>query len=190
VKRGFKSWCEKLSEEYRNELGLNHADPLDPYALAEFLGVRIRRPEDIPGVPQDALDQLLRHDPKSWSAITLCLDGMGELIILNSSHSQPRQRSSTMHELSHLLIGHVAARVDVSEDGCMLLNSYDKEQEDEANWLAGVLLVPRAAAMKIAASKAERGAAAHTYGVSTEMLEWRLNATGVKQQLQRRRALQ
>lgn len=188
MKRGFKSWCEKLSEECRSDLGLHHADPLDPYALASFLGVRVLRPEDIPGVPQEALDQLLRNDPKSWSAITLCLDGMGELIILNSSHSQPRQRSSTMHELSHLLIAHVATRVDVSEDGCMLLNSYDKEQEEEANWLAGTLLIPRAAAMRIVASMMGREAAAHLYGVSIEMLGWRLNATGVKQQLLRSRA--
>lgn len=189
MKRGFKTWCEKQSDEYRKDLGLMATDPMDPRALAEFLGVRIRYPAEIPGVPQSALDQLLLQDPKSWSAITLCLDGIGELIILNSSHSPARQCSSTMHELAHLLIGHTAARADVSEDGCMLLNSYDREQEDEANWFAGALLVPRCAALAIVASKADRNAAASSYGVSSELLEWRLNATGAKQQMQRRQAM-
>lgn len=50
-----------------------------------------------------------------------------------------------MHELARLIVGHRPGRVDITEDGALLLNKYDKQQEDEANWLAGCLLLPRPA---------------------------------------------
>jgi hypothetical protein len=44
-----------------------------------------------------------------------------------------------MHELAHVIIGHEPARVDVTEGGSLILNTYNREQEDEADWLAGCL---------------------------------------------------
>jgi len=94
-----------------------------------------------------------------------------------------------MHELAHLLIGHSAARADISRDGCLLLNSYDKEQEDEANWFAGALLLPRSAALNIVVERMDSNVAADRYGISTKMLKWRLDATGVRRQFERRQSL-
>ena len=92
-----------------------------------------------------------------------------------------------MHELAHVIIGHTPSRVDVTEDGALILNTYDRQQEDEANWLAGSLLLPRDALMWIRKQGLDPPAAAREYGVSAQMLQYRLNVTGVDYQLGRGR---
>src|SRR5207244_2906081 len=93
--------------------------------------------------------------------------------------------SDLMHELSHLLLGHKAARVDITEDGSLMLNTFDRAQEEEANWLAGALLLPREALVFICKSYTDLKRAAKEYGVSMEMLTYRLQVTAVQKQLQR-----
>jgi hypothetical protein len=53
-----------------------------------------------------------------------------------------------MHEIVHLLLSHEAARVDVNKDNLLLLNTYGKQQD--ADWLAATLLLPRDAILAIA----------------------------------------
>ncbi|OLD81457.1 MAG: hypothetical protein AUI33_00995 [Ignavibacteria bacterium 13_1_40CM_2_61_4] len=90
-----------------------------------------------------------------------------------------------MHELGHILLGHEAARVDVAEDGSLVLFTYDKDQEDEANWLAACLLLPRAALLLIRKEGGDLRESAKEYGVSQVMLQYRLNVTGVEYQARR-----
>jgi Zn-dependent peptidase ImmA (M78 family) len=92
-----------------------------------------------------------------------------------------------MHELSHVLLGHEPARVDVTEDGLLMLNTFDRLQEEEANWLAGCLLLPRNALMAIRGRGLDLRTAARNFGVSLDMLRYRLNVTGVEYQLARAR---
>jgi Zn-dependent peptidase ImmA (M78 family) len=93
-----------------------------------------------------------------------------------------------MHELAHVIIGHEPARVDVTEDGSLILDTYNRDQEDEANWLAGCLLLPRDALLLIKREALELREAAKQYGVSVAMLQYRFNVSGVEQQLKRTRA--
>lgn len=121
--RGFKTWCENYSAQRRRDMGLAAHDPLDARQLAAHLGIRVWTPEDISGIKTETLAVLLRNDgvtPSCWSAVTLIV-GSRKVIILNSSHSSARQSSDLMHELAHLIRGHVAQEVDVSEEGLMLL---------------------------------------------------------------------
>lgn len=66
-------------------------------------------------------------------------------------HRNGRLASDIMHELAHLIIGHEPARVDVTEDGLLILNTFSQKQEDEAKWLSGCLLLPRPALLAIRA---------------------------------------
>jgi Zn-dependent peptidase ImmA (M78 family) len=93
-----------------------------------------------------------------------------------------------MHELAHLVIGHRPGRIDITEDGTLMLQTYDRQQEDEANWLAGCLLLPRPALMFIEQQGLEANSAARVYGVSTQMLQYRRQVTGVQYQMRRRHA--
>ena len=184
--RGFKSWCETTALVQRKAIGLPATEPLDPNRLAKHLGVNVMRAEEVPGLDADTLQVLLTEDPDSWSAITVSV-GARDLIIVNSSHSGGRPASDLTHELSHILIGHEPARVDITEDGLLILNSYDKTQEEEANWLSGCLLLPREALFAIRRRRLTDTVAAREYGVSVAMLRFRLNVSGVDFQLKRAR---
>lgn len=170
--RGFKSWCERVALQQRTELSLRPEDPLDPMALARHLGVAVWTAEQIPELDPVCLAVLVEKDPESWSAITLCT-GVKDLIIVNPAHGGGRRASDIMHEIAHILIGHDPARVDVTEDGLLMLSSYDKQQEEEAKWLSGCLLLPREALLLIRRRKMDPEMAARTYGVSDQMLTFR-----------------
>lgn len=183
--RGFKTWCENTAVSLRADLGLGPAVPLSPLDLATKLGVRVWQAADVPGIDEQTLRVLLKEDPDSWSAVTIAL-GRERLVLLNSSHSPARAASDLAHELSHIVLGHEPARVDVSEDGLLMLHSFDRAQEDEANWLAGCLLLPRAALLEIRKSALAPAAAVRQFGVSVDMLQYRINVTGVNVQMARR----
>lgn len=184
-KRGFKSWCENTSAALRSELKLASADALDPRKLAVHLDIVVWKLEEIPGIPAACVETLCA-DSDSWSAATVCL-GARYAVILNSSHSPARINSDFMHELSHLVLAHTPARVDVSNDQMLLLSSYDRAQEDEANWLSGALLLPRDALFSIRKSQLTDQAACRLYGCSRDMLTFRFRVTGVDIQLKRTR---
>jgi Zn-dependent peptidase ImmA (M78 family) len=182
--RGFKAWCERYSVDKRKALGLAAHDPLDPRELATHLGVRVWNPDDVPGLSSEAIAVLLRNDgvtPSDWSAVTLMV-GAKVVVILNSSHSMGRQASDLTHELAHRIRGHEAKEVSVSEDGLMLLSSYEKAQEEEADWLSGSLLLPREALASIKRRRLDTAAACTGYGVSARMLQYRMSMTGINRQ--------
>jgi IrrE N-terminal-like domain len=182
--RGFKTWCEKYSIDKRSVLGLAPSARLDVIALAHHLGVRVWTPHDVPGLSAGARSILLRNDgrtPSCWSAVTV-VAGSKVVVVLNSSHSRARQASDLAHELSHQIRGHEAREVDVTPEGLMLLRNYDKQQEDEADWLAGCLLLPREALISIRRRGLDGADAADAYGVSLKMLNYRMAMTGVNRQ--------
>jgi Zn-dependent peptidase ImmA (M78 family) len=90
-----------------------------------------------------------------------------------------------VHELAHVLLAHNPTRIDVAADQQLLLRTHDPQQEDEAAWLAGCLLLPRPALLLIARDAGVRAHAARRYGVSVEMLTYRLRVTGVEVQARR-----
>lgn len=182
--RGFKTWCENIALQYRKDLGLQLTDPIDPFVLAEKLGVLVWKIEEVPGLAVATLKVLTKDDPDSWSATTLYCNGR-HLIILNSAHSRGRTSSSLMHELSHIIIGHKAVRIDVTEDNLLVLANYDKKQEDEADWLSGCLLLPREAILYIRRRRMDTQTVLQTYGVSNQMFDYRVKITGVDRQLGR-----
>lgn len=182
--RGFKTWCEKYAAEARLRLGLKPTDPMDSQRLAKDLGIRVLTPAQIPGLGAKSLEVLLRNDgktPSCWSAVTLVV-GVKVAIILNSSHSPGRQASDLTHELAHRIRGHTTHSVEASAEGVMLISSYDKAEEEEADWLAGCLLLPRDALVRIKARKLDLADAAVSFGVSQRMLKYRMAMTGVERQ--------
>ncbi len=182
-KRGFKTWCERAAIDARKQNGLKSIDPFDLKILAGTLGAKIIYPENIKGLDSNALKILVQKDPESWSALTIKIKG-AVIIILNSAHSSARQMSDLAHELSHLLIGHTPSQVKVSPNG-LLLTTYDKQQEDEATWLAGCLLLPREACLHIYRKRMDSRVSTEQYGISKAMLLFRLRVTGTDRQINR-----
>jgi len=142
-------------------------------------------PEDVPQVPKDVLDQLLRRDPSGWSAVSVLLQGYA-IVIYNPKHSPGRQASDIMHELAHFILDHKPATLIVSQDGDMVMRSYDPKQEEEANCLAWGLLLPREALLDARRIKLSVRQIAEHHGVSEPLVTFRLNTTGVTRQFTRR----
>lgn len=69
-----------------------------------------------------------------------------------------------------------------------MISGYNRQQEDEADWLAGALLLPRVALVKISYDGIDYARHAQEYGVSEDMLRMRLDRTGVSLQMRRRAA--
>lgn len=63
-----------------------------------------------------------------------------------------------------------------------MLESYDHQQEEQADWLSGCLLLPRDALVHIKKRRIETSAAAKQYGVSVAMLRYRMGVSGVNYQ--------
>jgi hypothetical protein len=180
--RGFKSWCEKHAIETRKLHGLKQHERLDPYEVARRLNVTVWTEKDVPGLSAASLS-LLNGSPgaSTWSAVTL-VHGERRLVILNSSHSPGRLSNDLMHELAHIILKHSPSAMEISEHGVALRKNYDKQQEQEADWLAACLLLPRPALVNIKRLRKDIAAAAQEYGVSPAMLNYRLAVTGVNAQ--------
>ena len=87
-----------------------------------------------------------------------------------------------MHELAHRIRNHEPEQMSISSEGLMLLKAYDKEQEEEADWLAGVLLLPRDALVHVKRQGMTDEAVITNYGVSKRMYTYRVSMTGVSRQ--------
>ena len=185
---GFKAKAERISVEIREELGLESIAAVCPWQLAQHLGIIVFEPADLP-LPANDLHQLTVIDPGGWSGLTVKEAGI-TAVVLNPKHPKTRQRNSLMHEIAHVYLRHVGNRVDVSEHGLLLVSDFSTEQEDEANWLAGALLVPREALLAARSSGKSPQQICREYGVSEELCTWRLRMTGIEAQIQHRRSKQ
>jgi Zn-dependent peptidase ImmA (M78 family) len=178
LERGFKSWAERTAASLRGELQLGPSDLLQPAALAVYLEVLLWTPRDVPNLPADVLNQLTEVDPWGWSAVSVIHDG-GAVIIYNPRHSAGRRSSDIVHELAHLILGHEPARLIMSHDGSFVMRSYDQKDEDEANWLAWALLLPRDALLACRRQNLTPLEIADQFGVTDTLVNFRLRMTGV-----------
>lgn len=182
LERGFKSWTERIARSLRSDLALSGREPLDPRSLATYLQIRLLTPNDVVGLPEDARRQLLVIDPSGWSAITVESGGR-VCIIYNPSHTPARQSNDIAHEIAHVILGHKPATIIMSHDGAFAMRSYDQKQEDEANWLAAALLLPREALLYFRRTRLTTTEIAAHFGVSEQLATYRLRMTGVDAQL-------
>src|SRR5205807_4065573 len=167
------------SLELRRELGLRATDALESRALAKHLAITVYRADEIEGV-SDKARQALSAENAGWSAVTLELPGIEKkLIILNHTHSLRRQSSDLTHEIAHHLCGHTPVAMQVSKEGLLMLETYSRNDEEQADWLSGCLLLPRPALMFIKCRMSDEESAASAYMVSVAMLKYRLAVTGV-----------
>jgi hypothetical protein len=95
-------------------------------------------------------------------------------------HPQP-----LAHELSHLILRHETRTIEVIAGRSMF--TCNPEQEEEANWLAGCLLLPRPLLVSAARLGLSMTEVARRHGVSEPMARFRMNASGAMLQASRGR---
>jgi Zn-dependent peptidase ImmA (M78 family) len=125
---------------------------------------------------------LTREDPWGWSAVSV-LQGETAVVIYNPRHSAGRIASDIVHELAHLILGHEPARLIMSHDGSFVMRSYDQKNEDEANWLAWSLLLPREGLLSCKQRGLSSVQIAERFGVTESLVTFRSRMTGVDNHL-------
>jgi len=184
LRYGFKSEANWYAREMRRELKLAAHDPLCPRKLAEHLGFPVVEMSEYAKHCPDAVAYLRStKGQKDFSAVTLFI-GAARLIIYNDRHASTRQAADIAHELAHGLLLH-PPKPPINSDGS---RHYDAALEEEANWLGPALLVSDEAAMHIARQRMTLLAASNVYGVSTTLIQMRMNVSGAHRRLSRRAA--
>ena len=183
LRRGFKSEAERIARGVRSEMGLNAAKSVAPEDLASLLGIEVRAGDEL--VPRERFRELERIQPDSFSACTLRPSPERVVVVYNPLSTRARRSSDLAHELAHILLDHELSRLERLGD--VTFFSCDAIQEEEAGWLSGCLLLPRALLL----AEIQRGASAKEIakkcGLSEPMAQYRLNVTGV---LRQKRAIQ
>jgi hypothetical protein len=183
LRRGFKSEAERVAELVRRDLGLKPLERLDCFALAAEWGIPVVSIGELraDGAREESVRLLLSGDA-GFSATTVVV-GTKRLIVYNPRHAAGRSANNLAHELSHVILEHEPAPA-LGVGGC---RHWDGRQEAEADWLGGVLLVPRASALAWMLASGDLDEGARHFGVSADLFRWRVNHTGVMRQVEARR---
>ena len=176
MRRGAKAGLSRLALEVRGELGHDANSVLDPVDLAAEYGVPIYRIGDAKafGCPAGVIEYFAGSGLGNFSA-ALVPTGRGRFIIENDFHALTRRRSSLAHEMSHVLLEHEFAGAILGPDGCRAM---EKEDEEQADWLAGELLIPTDTARRLGVKGMSDQAVANHYGISPKRAAMRLNLSG------------
>jgi len=185
-RRGFKTSSEETALKIRRKLSLAPHAPVNPAAIAQLLAIPIVAPRELAELPEDVCSRLGQDHSEAWSAITVS-DGNRHLIVVNSTHAPTRINSSLGHEIAHVILGHEPSMMFITPQSGMTLRTYNKDQEDEANWLAGCILLPRPALLYVRQHGLSDDQVCREYGVSSAMFRFRINCTGVDLQVRRMR---
>jgi Zn-dependent peptidase ImmA (M78 family) len=179
MRRGFKAEAERIATAVRKDMGIRLIDPLDPLDLAKHVGAEVRRADKL--TSRAKLQALEELQPGAFSACTFSFDGR-DVIVYNPLASSGRTQSDIAHEVAHMLLKHKVKQVH--QIGGITFFSCDPEEEQEANWLAGCLLLPRPLLLRAAKRGLDAAAIAENYGVTESMAAFRLRTTGVLRQVQ------
>jgi hypothetical protein len=180
VRRGFKTEAKRLALELRAEIGLDAHSPFDPYAFASEYGIRVVLLSSLDGA---ARDHFLRAEGSALSGALIPV-GTGQLILENDAQPLTRRRTTMCHELAHVVLEHKFGLSLSDERKCGL----GGEQEAEADWLSGEMLMPYDGAFRLARANVSDEGAACAFDVSLAVARWRMNHSGARKVVERTQA--
>lgn len=151
--------------------------------LAKHLHIEIYPADEL--AERGDLEELNDLQPGAFSAATFHLPNGRTATVYNPLNDTGRTNSDIAHEIAHVLLNHEVR--ELQQIGTHTFFTCNPEQEEEANWLAGCLLLPRALLLREAYAGSDPALIAHKHHVSVPMARFRLNASGVLLQVRRAR---
>ncbi len=183
MKRGFKTEANHIAREVRAELSISRTARLDVNQLADHLDIPLVPLSSFSEEAPKATELFLNGSQGMFSGVTV-FQGQRRTIVFNDAHSPGRQSNDIGHELAHGLLLHPPTAA-IDDRGCRL---WHRNLEEEADWLSGALLIPEEAALSIVRRGLSLENAAKIYGVSSRLIQFRINVTGAEKRLQRIRS--
>ena len=174
---------EQQALRIRALAGLPVDQPLNPYRLAQLAKLHVATLDDIRNLSEESRQQLLIHDPDSWSGGTIgpLPNGWG-LVILNPRHSHRRNVATLMEEICHVFLDHTPSRVNVpvgNGQGKIAFRDFNEEDEKVAFAVGAATIVPYQALRQAIQQGLTAEQIAGRYGVSTDLVEYRIKVTGL-----------
>lgn len=174
---------EQLALRVRSFAGLTGIhDRLDPFALAESVGLRVVPLDSITGL-SDETKALLQSPGGAWSggATPILPDGT-RVVILNPSHSETRKMATLMEEICHVLLGHQHSEITTKETA-EAARTHNQQIEEEAYSVGAAALLPyRALTCNLSRGQSIRTIAAQA-GVSQALVRYRIRVLRLAQYL-------
>jgi hypothetical protein len=177
----------------RDFAGVREAEPLDPFALAQFAKLMVIDFEMIEGLSEETREHLLGAGSGAWSGGTASrpLPNGWRLVILNPKHGRQRNNATLMEEVCHVFLGHKANRLSIvaqNKQGKTVARDYNEADEEAAYAVGAAALVPYAALRRfVLQGKNSREIAQH-FNVSRELAEYRIKVSRLWDEYKKRHA--
>ncbi len=178
MRRGFKTEAERLAARVRKDMGKRPSEHVDAVELAHHAGAEVRCADELTSLAK--LEELDALQPGAFSACTFNI-GARHIVVYSPLASPGRTQSDIAHEVAHLLLQHSLKSVETLAGVSFF--TCDPDEEQEATWLAGCLLLPRPLLLQAGHRGMDSAAIAQAFNVSEAMATFRLRTTGVERQL-------
>ena len=162
---------------------LKPSDQMDAVDLARHIGCVVRSADTL--VDIEKIKELKRIQDNAFFACTFELPGRRHAVVYNPLMAATRRNSDIAHEVAHIVLGHRLSRLEWLNSVAFL--SCDKQQEEEAIWLSGCLLLPRFVLANDVAKRLKPKTIAKNRVLSKDMVDYRMGVTGVERQFAARR---
>lgn len=171
---------ELRAEGLREFAGLRRDDQrLDPFRLARYANLLVVPVDDVKGLSEDTLNELLGSGKDKWSggAASHKLPDGRKLIILNPTHGTNRHNATLMEEICHVFLGHKPSRLAIEnkdKDGNIIARDYNAAIEEEAYSTGAAALVPYASLKRFVLAGKTSAEIARHFNVSRALVEYRI----------------
>ena len=182
IDHAFDQRCETMATTIRLHLGRSIRARLPLDELLADLGVQACDPSQIPEMSESSLQVLFGNGAEDWSAVTISSNA-GTAVIFNPLQSRGKRTMAITHEVAHVLLRHTPSTLMFAPDATWTLQTYGLQEEAEAEWLTGCLLLPTPVVSQLAFENSpeylwSRFGPWESYGVTLELFRYRWRATG------------
>jgi hypothetical protein len=183
--QSFLRHIEDLAAEIRVIAKVQYDAPLDPTGLAPAFKILLVGLDQIAGLSPDDRELILSLDPGVWSGGGVVLPNGGVAVVLHPSQPAERAVSTLMEEIVHAYLKHPPSKL-VALPGGLYMREYDANVEKEAYWTGAAALLPSKVVARALWQRRARELATR-YGVSDELVEFRIKILGFWQEYQRQK---
>lgn len=173
-----KPEMEDMAREFREDLGLTDAEPLDALNVA-VAGVAVFVPNEIKNLEKKCLRYLTGDGAAEWSAMSVPLDWQNEnwAVLRNDAHTVERQRVTYLEECWHILLGHKLTRIAKIADSYG--RTFESSEEHDAFYLASACLLPENSVREQVYGGQTAEEISRIFGTSRELVEYRIKRLGL-----------
>jgi len=173
-----KTEMEQMATSLRTDLRIEPDQPMPALSL-RINGVAVQTPQDLDGLSEKCLKQLLREGANEWSAMSVPLEEDNSVwtVLRNPEHTIERQRVTYLEECWHILLGHKLTKV--ARIAGAYGRTYENTEEHDAFYLASASLLPEDQVAELVTKSKTAEDIAAQFGTSPELVEYRIKRLGL-----------